>query len=73
MMCVWADLIMEQYIKLMNEDDDKDTVCQVCTSTAEILKSLSYNSIQQCKFWELYFRSFLGIFSRYSVIPVPLK
>lgn len=41
------DLIMEQYIKLMNEDDDKDTVSQVCTSVAEIVKSVSYDSIQK--------------------------
>jgi hypothetical protein len=42
---------MEQYIKLMNEDDDKDTVSQVCTCTADILKTVSYDSIQQCKFF----------------------
>lgn len=41
---------MEQYIKLMNEDDDKDTVSQVCTCMAEILKSVRYESIQQCKY-----------------------
>ena len=42
---------MDQYIKLMNEDDDKDTVSQVCTCTADILKSVNYDSIQQCKLW----------------------
>ena len=47
----WTDIIMEQYIKIMNEDDDKDTVSQVCTCTADILKLVKYDSIQQCKYW----------------------
>lgn len=47
----WADIIMEQYIKIMNEDDDKDTVSQVCTCTADILKLVKYDSIQQCKYF----------------------
>jgi hypothetical protein len=40
---------MEQYIKIMNEDDDKDTVSQVCSSIVEVIKSVTYDSVEKCK------------------------
>jgi hypothetical protein len=43
------DIIMEQYIKIMNEDDDKDTVSQVCSSIVEVIKSVTYDSVEKCK------------------------
>lgn len=47
------DIIMEQYIKIMNEDDDKDTVSQVCSCTADVLKSVTYESVEKCKCFPL--------------------
>ncbi|CAM6009508.1 unnamed protein product [Sphagnum balticum] len=40
-------IIMEQYIKIMNEDDDKDTVSQVCSSIVEVIKSVTYDSVEK--------------------------
>jgi len=33
----------------MNEDDDKDTVSQVCSSIVEVIKSVTYDSVEKCK------------------------
>jgi hypothetical protein len=56
---------MEQYIKIMNEDDDKDTVSQVCSSIVEVIKSVTYDSVEKCK-KELITSPLCFIFLQYS-------
>lgn len=40
---------MEAYLRSMNEDDDKDVVAQVCSSLVDVLKSVPFEALQQCK------------------------
>jgi hypothetical protein len=45
-------MVMEAYIKAMNEDDDKDAVAQVCSSIVDVLKAVPFEAVQQCKNWQ---------------------
>lgn len=40
---------MNIYVKVMNEDDDKEVVAQVCTNIADIVKDCGYAAIEPCK------------------------
>lgn len=37
------------YVKIMTEDDDKEVVAQACMSTADIVKDLGYLMIEPCE------------------------
>ncbi|CAM6083186.1 unnamed protein product [Calypogeia fissa] len=41
------DLVMEAYLRALNEDDDKDVVAQVCSSIVEVLKAVPFEALQQ--------------------------
>lgn len=43
-----ADTVMNDYIKTMAEDDDKEVVAQACMSIADIMKDYGYVAIQNC-------------------------
>lgn len=46
---LYADTVMNIYIKTMTEDDDKEVVAQACMSTAEIIKDFGYMAVEPCK------------------------
>jgi hypothetical protein len=39
---------MNNYIKTMTDDDDKEVVAQACISVADIMKDYGYPAIQKC-------------------------
>lgn len=39
---------MNNYIKTMTEDDDKEVVAQACMSVADIMKDYGFVAIQNC-------------------------
>ncbi|KAL2650159.1 hypothetical protein R1flu_018287 [Riccia fluitans] len=41
------DTVMELYLRALNEDDDKDTVSQVCSSIVDVIKSVPFEAVQQ--------------------------
>ncbi|KAJ7247679.1 hypothetical protein O6H91_Y377800 [Diphasiastrum complanatum] len=41
------DIVMELYLRTLNEDDDKDTVAQVCSCIVDIIKSQTFSAIEQ--------------------------
>mgnify|MGYP007129548119 CR=1 FL=1 len=43
------DTAMELYLRAFNDDNDKETVAQVCSSIAEILPQISYSIVEPCK------------------------
>ncbi|KAG6541698.1 hypothetical protein Mapa_016963 [Marchantia paleacea] len=41
------DTVMDIYLRALNEDDDKDTVSQVCSSIVDVIKSVPLEAVQQ--------------------------
>ncbi|OAE28961.1 hypothetical protein AXG93_2960s1400 [Marchantia polymorpha subsp. ruderalis] len=39
--------VMDIYLRALNEDDDKDTVSQVCSSIVDVIKSVPLEAVQQ--------------------------
>lgn len=45
---------MDIYLRALNEDDDKDTVSQVCSSIVDVIKSVPLEAVQQCGLYIIY-------------------
>ena len=57
---------MELYLRAFNEDNDKETVAQACSSIAEILPQISYSIIEPCK--EFSSNSLLNLYTLFKLI-----